>query len=216
MKKTALVLGLVGLFLSGCLPQTRMDLPDELPQTFESLPYETGGMVCRTPVPTPSLAVVSHTVRILSGPGGRVRVVPLSAGMAFGVWTSPVRARAVRNYFRDLSRKSLVHVRVTLSRVDRLAPYLSRTFTVRTRHAFLVARWNEGDRVLAISGFFMRTGPHLAPVLSFEERSRGWFACRTETPESSGGRIFFGEKRATVRSGTETLTMTWEENDAKR
>jgi|ACXJ01.1.fsa_nt_gi hypothetical protein len=216
MKKIAGVLGLVGLLLSGCMPETNSDLSDEVPQTFESLPYETGGMVCRTPVPVPDIAVVSHTVRILAGPGGRIRAVPTPAGMAFGVWTSPVRARAVRNYFRELSRQSLVRVRVRLTRVDRSAPYLSRMFTVRTRHAFLVARWSEGDRILAISGFFTKTGPHLVPVLSLEERFQGGFACRTETPGGPGGRISFGGKRATVRSGTETLTMTWEENDAKR
>ena len=206
----------VSALLSGCIPERDLNLSDVSPQTFESLPYESGGLLCRTPVPVPGLRVVSRTIRSLAGTEGRIREAVLPSGMAFGIWTSAGRARAIGDYVRSLSRGRKVLVSVRLTRVGRLAPYLSRTFPVRTRHAFMAVRWRDGDRVLAVRGFFMRTGPHIVPVFSLEERSSGGFACRTATPGIPGGRISFGQRRATVRAGTERLTIDWETKDAQR
>jgi len=216
MKRIVPVFLALPVLLSGCLPERDPGLSDVSPRTFESLPYVGGGLLCRTPVPVPDVRVVSGTVHVLAGSGGQVREAAIPAGRAFGVWTTPVRARAIRNYIRSLSRTRKVRVRVRLARVGRSAPYLFRTFSVRTRHAFLAARWTEGDRILSLSGFFIRTGPHLVPVLSLEERDRGWFACRTATPGVPGERISFGERRATVLAGAETLTIDWEGKDARR
>ena len=216
MKKIALALLISLSLLSGCMTERDPELPGVSPQTFESLPYGGGGLLCRTPLPVPDIRVVSRTVHVLAGSGGRVQQVPLQNGSAFGVWTSRIRARAIRNYFRSLSRHGDVRVSVRLTRVDRSAPYLLRTFPVRTRQEFTAARWTEGDRSLEMRGFFIRTGPHIVPVFSLEERSRGWFTCRTETPGSRGEGISFDSSRATVKTGTEILTIDWEAKDAKR
>ena len=203
------------VLLSGCMAERNMNLSDISPQTFESLPYEGGGLLCRTPVPVPSLRVVSRTIQSLAGTDGRIREAVLPSGMAFGIWTSASRAQAIRNYVRSLSRGREVRVSVRLTRVDRSTPYFLRTFPVKTRHAFMAARWREGVRVLAVRGFFMRSGPHIVPVFSLEERSSGWFPCRTATPGIPGGRISFGRRRASVRAGTETLTIDWETKNAQ-
>ena len=216
MKKIAIPILLTFALLSGCMPETNPGLSDVSPRTFESIPYAGGGLLCRTPVPVPDVTVVSRTVHVLAGSGGRIREVSIPSGVAFGVWTSDVRSRAIRNYLRSLTHSGEVHVSVRLSRIDRTAPYLSRAFSVRTRHAFLAARWKEGDRTLAMRGFFTRTGSHVVPVFSLEEHAPGWFACRTATPGYPSGGISFDSSRATVRSGTETLTIDWEAKDAKR
>ncbi len=216
MKKIASALLLSLSLLSGCMTERDLDLSDVSPQTFESLPYEGGGLLCRTPVPVPDIRVVSRTVQSMAGSEGRIREVKLPRGVAFGIWTSDVRAREIRNYFRSFSRNREVRVSVRLTRVGRLAPYLLRTFPVRTRQEFTAARWREGDRILALSGFFMKMGPHIVPVFSLEERSLGWFTCRTTTPGEPAGRISFGPRRATVKTGAETLTIDWEAKDAQR
>jgi hypothetical protein len=216
VKKIAISILLTSALLSGCMLKTNPDLSDVSPRTFESLPYAGGGLLCRTPVPVPDLTVVSRTIHALAGSGGRIREVSIPSGVAFGVWTSDVRSLAIRNYIRSLTRTNKVLISVRLSRIDRSTPYLSRTFPVRTRHAFLAARWKEGDRTMAMRGFFTRIGSHVVPVFSLEEHARGWFACRTATPGYPGGGISFDSSRATVRSGTETLTIDWEAKDAKR
>ena len=216
MRRIVPVFLALAVLLSGCIPERDLNLSDVSPQTFESLPYEGGGLLCRTPVPVPDIRVVARTVHALAGSEGRIREAVLPSGMAFGVWTSAGRARSIRDYIRSISRSRKVRVSVSLSRIDRAVPYVSRTFFVRTRHAFMAARWKEDDRILAVRGFFMRTGPHIVPVFSLEERSLGWFDCRTETPGSSGGRISFDSSRATVKTGTETLRIDWETKDAKR
>lgn len=216
MKKITTAILLTSALLSGCMLKTNSDLSDVSPQTFESLPYMGGGLLCRTPVPVPDVTVVSRTVHSLAGSGGRVREVSIPSGVAFGVWTSDIRSRSIRNYVRSLTRSREVRVSVRLTRIDRSVPYLSQTFPVRTHHAFLAARWKEGDRTMAMRGFFTRTGSHVVPVFSLEEHAPGWFACRTATPGYPGRGISFDSSRATVLSGTETLTIDWEAKDAKR
>ncbi len=216
MRRFLPVLLALPVLFSGCVPERDSGLSDVSPQTFESLPFAAGGILCRTPVPVPSLRVVSRTIRSLAGAEGRIQEAVLPSGMAFGVWTSEGRSREIRNYVRSLSRGREVRVSVRLTRVDRTAPYLLRTFPVKTRHAFMAARWREGDRVLAVRGFFMRSGPHIVPVFSLEESSPGWFSCRTETPGDSGERMSFGQYRATVRAGMETLRIDWGAKNAQR
>ena len=216
MRRFLPVLLALPVLLSGCMPERDSGLSDISPQTFESLPYAAGGLLCRTPVPVPSLRVVSRTIQSLAGTDGRILEAVLPSGVAFGVWTSAGRAQAIRKYIRSLSRGQEVRVSVRLTRVDRSAPYFLRMFPVKTRHAFMAARWREGDRVLAVRGFFMQSGPHIVPVFSLEERSSGWFSCRTASPGIPGGRSSFGRRRATVRAGTETLTIDWETKNAQR
>lgn len=216
MRKLAVASLLSATLLSGCVFGTDTEFPDVVPQTFESFPYEPGGIVCRTPVPAPGIGVVARTVRVLAGPGGRIAAVPLSSGVAFGIWTSRSRAKVIRTYFRDLSRKTFVPVTVRLSRVDRSRPYLTRSLSVPTRQAFLAARFQEGTRTLSAGGFFTRSGPHFVPVFSLEERAPGWFACRSSSPGDPDGKISISAGRATIRAGADILTIEWEDRDAKK
>lgn len=205
------------LVLSGCVSATDMELSDVTPRTFASFPYSSGPeILCRTPVPRPSLMVVSRTVRSLAGPGGIVKRVPIPTGTAFGIWSDKSRIAGVRGYLSQLSRERTVHVEVTLSRVGKRKPYFARSFSVRTNRPFVVAAWAGGRETRAVSAFFVKAGRTVSPVLDLTRLAPGFRSCRTATPDFPGADIVFKPGRAIVKKGATNLELTWETADGTR
>jgi hypothetical protein len=210
-------LSVAGLVLSGCVSTNGLELPETTPRTFVSFPYSSGPeIVCRTPVPRPSLGVVSRTVWSLAGPEGTVRQVPIPAGAAFGIWTSKRRIAAIGGYLESLSREKTVNVEVSLRRVNKKTPYLVRAFPVRTNQPFVAATWTDGRETRALSAFFVKAGQTVSPVLDLVRLAPGFRSCRTATPDFPGNDIVFNPDRAIVKSGTTNLEITWEISDGRR
>lgn len=210
-------LSLAGLVLTGCVSTNGMELPGMTPRTFVSLPYVSGPeIVCRTPVPRPSLGLVSRTVWILAGSEGTVRQVPIPAGAAFGIWSSKRRIAAIAAYLKSLSREKTVNVSVSLRRVNKRTPYLVRLFPVRTNRPFVAATWADGREATALSAFFVKAGQTVSPVLDLVRLAPGFRSCRTATPDFPGNDIIFNPDRAIVKSGATNLEISWEISNGKR
>lgn len=217
MKTAGFPAVLAALVLSGCVSEAGRDLPDATPRTFAAFPYSSGPeTLCRTPVPRPSLMVVSRTVRALAGSGGTVKRVSIPTGAAFGVWSDRIRISGIREYLRRLSRERPVSVKIALTRVGKTKPYLTRSFPVATNRPFVVAVWSEGGETRAVSAFFVKTGPTVSPVLNLILLSPGFRSCRTATPDFPGDDIVFRTGRAIVEKGATNLELTWETSDGKR
>ena len=214
MKKTVFPLVCVALFFSGCAGEkgpSVIDLFPENPRVFVSFPYGPGeGTLCRTPVPRPSLVVVSRTIRSLAGDSGSVREVPLQDGAAFGVWSNPARIAAIREYLNQLNRGRRIVLKVKLFRIGKRIPYLVRSFSVLTDRPFLAAAWADGKVTRAVSGFFVSAGQEVVPVLDVTLLSPGFRSCRSVTPGLPGPDIVFGARKAIVKKGSTNLELTWE------
>ena len=208
---------LAAFILSGCVSETALDLSDVSPRTFASLPYSSGPeTLCRTPVPRPSLMVVSRTVRSLAGPGGAVKQVSIPTGAAFGVWSDKTRIAGIREYLKQIARERTVRVKVELLRIGKNTPYFVRSFPVETNRPFLVAAWADGKETRAISAFFVKAGRDVSPVLDLTLLAPGFRSCRTATPYFPGDDIFFKSGRAIVKKGATNLGLTWETTNGKR
>ena len=216
MRKLAIPL-LSAVLLSGCAKVgPDLDFPDLTPFVFESLPYpERSGRLCGMPLPVPSPALVVRTVVSLAGPSGSVRLVPLPTGWAIAVWTNGVRAKAIRRYMTSLVRRKTVRAEAVLVGNNRKPPLWRRTLSVPEGSLFLASRWQDDSRTVEVDGFFMVLGSHATPVLSVRETGPGWSSCKTLAPDSSSGRTI-GSNRLSIRKGTETLTFSWENPDAKK
>lgn len=214
MKKGLFPLASVALLFSGCAgipggPST--DLSIVSPPTFASFPYTPGPQtLCRTPVPRPSLMVVSRTVRSLAGAGGQVKQVPLPTGVAFGIWSNKTRIAGIRGYLKQLARERVVHVKVSLLRVGKQKPFFVRSFPVETNRPFLAAAWADGKETRTISAFFVKAGRNVSPVLDLTFLAPGFRSCRTATPDFPGNDILFKTGQAIVKKGATNLEITWE------
>lgn len=217
MKKSVFPAAWASLLLSGCVSSTFMAIPDVTPRTFASFPYSSvPEILCRTPVPGPSLMVVNRTIRAMAGPGGAVEQVPLPTGAAFGVWTDKRRMVVIREYLKQLARERTVHVKVRLLRVGNNKPYLARTFSVATNRPFLAAAWADGNETRVLSAFFVKAGRDVSPVLSLTLLAPGFRSCRTATPDFPGNDIVFKAGEAIVKKGATNLELTWETSNGKR
>ncbi|OOH80882.1 hypothetical protein [Leptospirillum ferriphilum] len=214
MKKGLFPLVPVVILFSGCVgtpggPST--DLSIVSTPTFAAFPYTPGPLtLCRTPVPRPSLMVVSRTVRSLAGAGGQVKQVPIPTGVAFGIWSDKTRIAAIRGYLNQLNRERRITLRIRLSRIGKRLPYLDRSFFVLTNRPFLAAAWDDGPVTRTVSGFFLSAGQDVVPVLDLTLLAPGFRSCRTATPDLPGRDIVFGARKAIIKKGATNLEITWE------
>jgi hypothetical protein len=197
------------LWLSGCAG-SGPGLEDAAPRSYGSVPvYFSGVSFCGSPLPHPSPEGFFPIVRKLAGSGGRVRVVSIPGGMAFGVWTDERRLRAIRSLAKAGNRTRPVRIAIRLSRLGSQSPLIESGKTVRTRRPFLAARWRNGTQTMAVYGYFVRTGKILTPLFDFERRNRSTVYCMSASPGSLFPDISFGTDRATFKAGTTTLTIRW-------
>ncbi|MGL3709439.1 hypothetical protein ACSYAY_01045 [Leptospirillum ferriphilum] len=220
MKKTFVPLFCGAFLFSGCAgvnTDSPMDFLSGPSRAFVSFPYEPGAAIlCRTPVPRPSLYVVARTIRALAGATGSVEQVPVPGGSAFGVWSDKIRIGAIRRYLKGLDRSRTVHVNVELLRIGKRIPYLVRSFSVATNRLFLAAAWADGKTTRAVSGFFVPAGQDVFPVLGLSLLAPGFRTCRTVTPDLPGRDILFASRKVVVKKGTTNLELTWETANGTR
>ena len=203
--------------LSGCVSSIDTDLRAVSPRTFASLPYSSGPeTLCRTPVPRPSLIVVSRTIRSLAESYGAVKQVPIPTGAALGIWSDKRRIAGIREYLRQLARDRTVHVKARLLRIGKNKPYFVRSFPVTTNRPFLAAAWTDGKETRAVSAFFVKAGRDVSPVLDLTLLAPGFRSCRTATPDFPGNDILFKAGMAIVKKGATNLELTWETSNGKR